>query len=107
MNIIRSKKFITEQFWVSIEIDNIGGITTRLHWTDQPYKCHINDGEEVFAVNDGQVEAKIISRALAKPPLAGNPHLSLVGNTTRNFLSVFVPSGGYPFIPSDLPSASH
>ena len=32
------------------------GITTRLHWTDKPYKWHVNDGEEVFVVLDGQVE---------------------------------------------------
>lgn len=29
-------------------------ITARLHWTDQPYKLHLNDGEEVFAVLDGR-----------------------------------------------------
>lgn len=34
------------------------GITTRLHWTDQPYKWHVNDGEEVFAVFDGRVEMR-------------------------------------------------
>jgi mannose-6-phosphate isomerase-like protein (cupin superfamily) len=34
----------------------MNGITTRLHWTDQPYKWHINDGEEVFVVLDGSVE---------------------------------------------------
>jgi hypothetical protein len=28
----------------------MNGITTRLHWTDQPYRWHVNDGEEVFAV---------------------------------------------------------
>lgn len=33
----------------------MGGITTRLHWTDQPYKWHINDGEEIFVVLDGSV----------------------------------------------------
>ena len=43
----------TEKF-----IANMGGITTRLHWTDQPYKWHINDGEEVFAVLDGRVEMR-------------------------------------------------
>jgi mannose-6-phosphate isomerase-like protein (cupin superfamily) len=32
------------------------GITTSLHWTDKPYKWHINDGEEVFVVLDGVVE---------------------------------------------------
>ena len=33
----------------------MNGITTRLHWTDQPYKWHVNDGAEVFAVLDGSV----------------------------------------------------
>ena len=28
------------------------------HWTEQPYKWHINDGQEVFAVLDGRVEMK-------------------------------------------------
>jgi len=37
-------------------ISNMNGITTRLHWTNQPYKWHINDGEEVFVVLDGAVE---------------------------------------------------
>jgi mannose-6-phosphate isomerase-like protein (cupin superfamily) len=34
----------------------MNGITTKLHWTDQPYKWHVNDGEEVFVVLDGKVE---------------------------------------------------
>ena len=33
----------------------MNGITTRLHWTDQPYRWHVNDGQEVFVVLDGQV----------------------------------------------------
>ena len=33
-----------------------GDITTRLHWTDKPYKWHVNDGEEVFVVLNGTVE---------------------------------------------------
>lgn len=42
----------------AIDIVNMSGITTRLHWTDQPYKWHINDGEEVFAVLSGRVEMR-------------------------------------------------
>ena len=34
------------------------GITIRMHWTDQPYKWHVNDGEEVFAVLVGRVEMR-------------------------------------------------
>jgi mannose-6-phosphate isomerase-like protein (cupin superfamily) len=34
----------------------MNGVTTRLHWTDQPYKWHVNDGQEVFAVMEGVVD---------------------------------------------------
>ncbi|WP_321881725.1 cupin domain-containing protein [Paraburkholderia bannensis] len=58
MKIIRSKTFTAERAWGALDIANMGGITTRLHWTDQPYKWHVNDGEEVFAVLDGRVEMR-------------------------------------------------
>ena len=56
--IFRSKEFTGDRAWDALPIANMNGITTRLHWTDQPYKWHINDGEEVFAVLDGKVEMK-------------------------------------------------
>ena len=58
MKIIRSKEFTAERPWGALDIANMNGITTRLHWTDQPYKWHVNDGEEIFAVLDGRVEMK-------------------------------------------------
>ena len=42
--------------WGALDIANMNGTTVRLHWTDQPYKWHVNDGEEVFAVMDGEVD---------------------------------------------------
>jgi mannose-6-phosphate isomerase-like protein (cupin superfamily) len=39
-----------------MDIANMNGTTTRLHWTDRPYKWHVNTGEEVFAVLDGTVD---------------------------------------------------
>ncbi|MBY8072033.1 cupin domain-containing protein [Vibrio fluvialis] len=54
--IIRSREFKASRAWGAKDIANMNGITTRLHWTDQPYKWHINDGEEVFVVLDGVVE---------------------------------------------------
>ena len=56
MKITRSKEFTASTAWGATDIANMNGITTRLHWTDKPYKWHINDGEEVFVVLDGQVE---------------------------------------------------
>ncbi|QUJ70122.1 cupin domain-containing protein (plasmid) [Photobacterium sp. GJ3] len=56
MKVIRSQEFTAHRAWGALDIANMKGITTRLHWTDQPYKWHINDGEEVFVVLDGEVE---------------------------------------------------
>lgn len=58
MNIIRSKDFTGDRAWAALDIANMNGITTRLHWTDQPYKWHVNDGQEVFVVLDGEVEMR-------------------------------------------------
>lgn len=55
MKIIRSKEFTAERAWGALDIASMNGITTRLHWADLPYRWHINDGEEVFVVLDGQV----------------------------------------------------
>ena len=55
MDIIRSREFTGSRAWDALDIASMNGITTRLHWTDQPYKWHVNDGAEVFAVLDGSV----------------------------------------------------
>jgi mannose-6-phosphate isomerase-like protein (cupin superfamily) len=55
MQIIRAREFTASRPWGALDIANMAGVTTRLHWTDQPYKWHVNDGEEVFVVLDGQV----------------------------------------------------
>lgn len=56
MKIIHSKEFSSKIPWDSIDIANMNGITTRLHWTNKEYKWHTNDGDEVFVVLDGQVK---------------------------------------------------
>lgn len=56
MRFISAKEFTAERAWGALPIANMNGITTRLHWTDQPYRWHVNDGEEVFVVLDGVVE---------------------------------------------------
>ena len=56
MQVIRSKDFTAPRAWGSQLIANMQGITTKLHWTNQPYRWHVNDGEEVFVVLDGVVD---------------------------------------------------
>lgn len=66
MKVIRSREFTAERAWGALDIANMGGVTTRLHWTDQPYKWHVNDGEEVFAVLDGTVEMRYREQGVEK-----------------------------------------
>jgi mannose-6-phosphate isomerase-like protein (cupin superfamily) len=56
MKIIRSREFVASRAWGAELIAAIPDATVRLHWTDQPYRWHVNDGEEVFAVMDGEVD---------------------------------------------------
>lgn len=56
MRFISPKDFTADRAWDALPIANINGVTTKLHWTDQPYKWHVNDGEEVFVVLDGMVD---------------------------------------------------
>lgn len=56
--VFRSREFTAEKAWGALDIARMNGITARLHWTDAPYKWHVNDGEELFAVMDGCVEMR-------------------------------------------------
>lgn len=69
MKIIRSKDFTGERPWAALDIANMNGITTRLHWTDQPYKWHVNDGQEVFVVLDGQVQMRFMEEGVERSTL--------------------------------------
>ena len=50
-----ARQFTADRPWGARDIANIEGASVRLHWTDQPYRWHVNDGSEVFLVLDGTV----------------------------------------------------
>lgn len=56
MKFIVAKQFTGRRPWEALPVASMNGITTRLHWTDRPYRWHTNDGEEVFVVLDGTVD---------------------------------------------------
>ena len=56
MKLIDPSKFRATRPWGALDIAKIEGATVRLHWTDQPYHWHVNDGVEVFVVLDGEVK---------------------------------------------------
>jgi len=53
-----ARSFRAGRAWGARDLAEIDGASIRLHWTDQPYKWHVNDGAEVFLVLDGAVDMK-------------------------------------------------
>jgi len=66
MRVFKSKNFTGTRAWEALDVANMSGVTTRIHWTNAPYKWHVNDGEEVFAVLDGAVEMRYLENGLEK-----------------------------------------
>ncbi|MFC4347410.1 cupin [Kordiimonas lipolytica] len=56
MTFIKAKDFTADRAWGAMDVATVEGASVRLHWTDQPYKWHVNEGEEVFVVLDGVVD---------------------------------------------------
>lgn len=56
MKLYSSNAFTGSRAWDSLLIALFDNVSVKLHWTDAPYKWHINDGQEVFAVMNGCVE---------------------------------------------------
>lgn len=48
--------FSAERAWGALDVGEVDGVSVRLHWTDQPYRWHVNDGAEVFVVLSGAVD---------------------------------------------------
>lgn len=48
--------FRADRPWGARDLTEIDGATVRLHWADQPYTWHVNDGAEAFIVLHGEVD---------------------------------------------------
>jgi mannose-6-phosphate isomerase-like protein (cupin superfamily) len=53
-----AQSFRAGRAWGARDLAEVEGATVRLHWTDEPYEWHVNDGTEVFVVIDGSVEMR-------------------------------------------------
>ncbi len=53
------REFVADRAWGARDLASIDGATVRLHWTDQPYRWHVNDGTEVFVVLAGEVDMHV------------------------------------------------
>lgn len=56
MRFIDALSFVGDRPWAALDVTGIDSATIRIHWTDQPYIWHVNDGPEVFVVLDGAVD---------------------------------------------------
>ncbi len=57
MQFVTAHDYTGKSAWDALELATFEQpATVRLHWTNQPYVWHVNDGEEVFAVLDGEVD---------------------------------------------------
>ncbi len=52
----RLDQFRATRAWDSTSPGEIDGVTVKVHWTDQPYRWHTNDGAEAFVVLSGTVD---------------------------------------------------
>ncbi len=59
MKAFEAKHFTADRAWGSELLSDFGDVTVRLHWTDRPYRWHVNTGREVFVVLDGMVDMHI------------------------------------------------
>lgn len=56
--ITNARTFTADRPWGAMDVAQVEGASVRLHWSDQPYVWHVNDGAEVFMVVQGQVEMR-------------------------------------------------
>ncbi len=57
MDFVRATDYRPDHAWDAIDVAEFSGDTTvRLHWSDQPYVWHVNDGPEVFVVLAGAID---------------------------------------------------
>ncbi|SDI40247.1 cupin [Lutimaribacter saemankumensis] len=75
MKKISPQDFTGTRAWEAMNIERFTGATTvRLHWTNESYQWHVNDGPEVFVVLDGKVEmhARENGKVAIHPMTAGD-----------------------------------
>jgi mannose-6-phosphate isomerase-like protein (cupin superfamily) len=59
VKIYRRGAFRADRAWGCEPLMDTGEHGVRLHWTDQPYRWHVNRGDEVFVVLDGEVDMHV------------------------------------------------
>lgn len=59
MKTFNASRFTAERPWGSEMLAQFGDVGVKVHWTDRPYRWHVNTGQEVFLVLDGIVNMHV------------------------------------------------
>jgi mannose-6-phosphate isomerase-like protein (cupin superfamily) len=59
MRRFNGRRFTAAAAWDGPTIATIPRAAVKLRWADQPFRWHVNDGEEVFVVIDGTVDMHV------------------------------------------------
>ena len=59
MRRFNARRFTAAEAWGGPTIATMDRAAVKLRWTDQPFRWHVNDGEEVFVVIDGTVDMHV------------------------------------------------
>lgn len=86
--------FCGKRAWDAVELGKVDGTTVRVHWTDEPYKWHTNDGAEVFLVLSGSVDMKYIK--------CNEEHSEILGPGDAMFFDVGDRHVAHPLKPSTI-----
>jgi mannose-6-phosphate isomerase-like protein (cupin superfamily) len=58
VKLTRAREVRTDRAWGGVPVMSFDDVRVTVHWTDQPYRWHVNRGAEVFAVLDGVVDMR-------------------------------------------------
>ena len=79
-----ARAFRADRAWGARDLAEVDGATVRLHWTDQPYVWHENDGVEVFCVVDGMVDMHYLEAGTEKVVRLGEGDMFVAGVGDRH-----------------------
>lgn len=70
---IRPDHFTGTRPWAALDIERFDAATVRLHWTDEAYVWHVNDGPEVFVLLSGAVRMHFRDRSGSESQIEMTP----------------------------------
>lgn len=59
MKVLKGASFAASEAWSGPDVATIDTVAVKLRWADEPYRWHVNTGQEVLVVLDGVVDMHV------------------------------------------------